>query len=162
MGHVRRMLTGMVLWGAVVFMGLIDVASAEEAQLIQQQTVYVPVYSHIYMGERARPFQLSTLLSIRNTDPKYPITVTTADYYDTQGKLVKRFIAKPVLINPMGAESIYIKASDTSGGAGANFVVKWRALKPVNEPIIEGVMVGAQSGQGISFVCRGMAIQDQR
>ena len=32
------------------------------------QTVYVPIYSHIYSGNKARPFDLAAILSIRNTD----------------------------------------------------------------------------------------------
>jgi hypothetical protein len=35
------------------------------------QTVYVPIYSHIYSGLKGRPFNLAATLSIRNTDPKH-------------------------------------------------------------------------------------------
>ena len=47
---------------------------------------------------------------------------------------------------------------DESGGSGANFIVEWSSETPVNPPIIESVMIGAQSSQGISFTSRGREI----
>jgi hypothetical protein len=52
-----------------------------------------------------------------------------------------------------------IKESDTQGGSGANFLVEWQAETEVNEPIMEGVMIGAAGQQGISFTSRGKAIK---
>jgi hypothetical protein len=49
---------------------------------------------------------------------------------------------------------------DTVGGSGANFLVKWQAKSKVNPPLIEGVMIGTRSGQGISFVSRGQVINE--
>jgi hypothetical protein len=162
MDFQKRFFICLILMVTVLSLSRWGVAAGQDIPLFTTQSVYVPVYSHIYIGNRGRPFQLSATLSIRNTDLYNTITVTSADYYDTQGKLVQRYIQKPILIKPMGAENLFVKESDTSGGAGANFVVRWKALKPVNEPIIESIMIGASSGQGISFVSRGKAIQDQR
>ena len=38
--------------------------------LSKGQTIYVPAYSHIYSGDRERPFLLTVTVSIRNTDLK--------------------------------------------------------------------------------------------
>lgn len=46
----------------------------------------------------------------------------------------------------------FIAANDTSGGAGANFIVEWVAEKTVYEPVVEAVMINTSSSQGISFV----------
>ena len=54
-----------------------------------------------------------------------------------------------------------IMEGDKTGGSGANFIVKWKATQKVNPPIIEGVMIGTHSGQGISFVSRGQIIKDE-
>jgi len=51
-----------------------------------------------------------------------------------------------------------IPEKDKSGGSGANFVVEWHSDKPINRPIIESIMIGAQSSQGISFTSRGQEI----
>lgn len=123
------------------------------------RTVYVPVYSHVYTGNRALPVNLATTLSIRNTDPAVSITVTAADYYGSDGKLLRRMLAKPVALGPMASSSIFIQEKDTSGGFGASFLVRWHAARPVSSPIIECLMIGAYSGLGISFVSPGQEIR---
>lgn len=141
-----------------VLLALPGTASAQE--LSAGQTVYVPVYSHIYHGAKARPFQLAVTLSIRNTDLKESITLTSVDYYDTLGKLVKVHLIKPERVGPLSTKEILVEENDASGGSGANFVVRWRAEKQVNAPIIEAVMIGSQSQQGISFRCVGRVVQE--
>lgn len=131
-----------------------------EVRLSKGQTVYVPVYSNVFNGPRSRPFQLATTLSIRSTDFASSFRVTSIDYYDTNGKLVRRHIEKPLIVGPMASKYIHIEESDTSGGFGANFIVRWEADKVIDTPIIECVMIGATSGQGISFVSSGQEIKD--
>ncbi len=53
------------------------VCAASDFSLSNGQTVYVSVYTHIYSGLKGRPFQLGATLSIRNSDPKYPITLVS-------------------------------------------------------------------------------------
>jgi hypothetical protein len=118
-------------------------------------TVYVPVYSHVYTGNRALPLNLATTLSIRNADLTNHITITGADYYNSQGKLLRRMLAKPLSLGPMASTSIFIEEKDTSGGFGASFLVRWQAARSVSSPIIECLMIGAYSGLGISFVSPG-------
>lgn len=124
------------------------------------QTVYVPVYSHIYSGNRERTFDLAVILSIRNTDMTESISLAAVDYYDSQGMLVKHYLESSQVLGPMGSIRYVVKESDTSGGSGANFVVKWKAENTVNPPVIESVMIGTQSQQGISFTSRGQVISE--
>ena len=44
----------------------------ESLGLSSGQTIYVPAYSHIYTGNREKPFLLTVTLSIRNIDPSGP------------------------------------------------------------------------------------------
>jgi hypothetical protein len=129
--------------------------------LSQGQLVYVPIYSHIYYGDQERAILLTGTLSIRNTDPVQPITLLQADYFDNDGKLVRKYITQPVTLAPLGSTRFVVKASDTTGGSGANFLVRWKAAAPVNEPIMEGVMIGTSMGQGISFSSRGVALKEK-
>ena len=129
--------------------------------LSQGQLVYVPIYSHIYYGDQERTILLTGTLSIRNTDPKQTITILQVDYYDNNGKLIRNYLAKPVTLGPLGSTRYIVKASDAAGGSGANFLVRWKAETPVNEPILEGVMIGTSMGQGISFTSRGVAIREK-
>lgn len=135
-------------------------ASAEEVQFSQGQSLYVPVYSHIFIGDRKMSFNLSANLSIRNTDPDQSLTVTSVRYYDSEGALVKTFLADPKPINPMGSAYFFIPASDTSGGWGANFIVTWLSKVPVNTPLVECVMTGMKGSHSISFITRGKPIRE--
>ncbi|MGB5745721.1 MAG: DUF3124 domain-containing protein, partial [Desulfobacterales bacterium] len=55
-----------------------------------------------------------------------------------------------------------ITEDDKAGGSGANFIVVWNSDQKVNPPIIEAVMIGTHSGQGISFLSRGRVIKEDR
>jgi hypothetical protein len=130
-----------------------------ETTLSKGQTVYVPVYSQIYHGYKERPFDLTVTVSIRNTDPNSAITVLSADYYDSNAKLIRGYVEKPIQLNAMASTRYVVKQSDKIGGSGATFIVKWKADHPVNPPIIESVMIGTQGQQGLSFTSRGQVIK---
>ena len=136
----------------------IAVNAGAKTGLSNGQTIYVPAYSHIYIGDRDVPYLLAVTLSIRNVDPNHPITVVLADYYETQGKRLKRYIDKAVTMNPLESIRFIIPESDKSGGSGANFIVEWKSDKPVNPPMVESIMVGTKGAQGVSFTSRGLPI----
>jgi len=137
-------------------------SSADDIQLSMGQSVYVSIYSHIYSGIKARPFDLAAILSIRNTDIDQPVTLVSVKYYDTEGKLLKEYLDEPLELKALASTRYIIKENDKAGGSGANFIVKWKSNKKVTPPIIEAVMIGTHSGQGISFVSRGQVIEEHR
>ena len=128
--------------------------------LSKGQTVYVPAYSNVFSGPRRLPFLLATTLSIRNTDLAASFRVNSVDYYDSNGKLIRRHLQKPIVLGPLASSYVHIEEKDDSGGFGANFIVRWDADRLIDAPIIECVMIGATSGQGISFVSPGQVIRD--
>ena len=127
-------------------------------RLSRGQLLYVPAYSNIYIGNNEHPFQLTVTLSIRNIDPKYPITILSVRYHETKGKLVTSYLETPLLLQPLETIRYIIPEKDTKGGSGANFMVEWQSDKAVNPPIVESVMIGSRSQQGISFTSRGKEI----
>lgn len=136
-----------------------DSSKAEDKYpLSKGQAVYVPAYSHIYIGDREHPFYLTVTLSIRNIDQKSPLTLISADYYDSTGKFLRKYVEKPVVLGPFSSVRYLVNESDKEGGSGASFLVKWSATKPINQPIIESVMIGTKSQQGISFTSRGQIL----
>ena len=137
-------------------------AAENNIELSKGQRIYVPAYSHIYSGNKEVEFLLTVTLSIRNIDPMHLIEITLVDYYETQGKLLKKYIDKPVRLKPLESSRYIIPQKDKSGGSGANFIVEWHSDKPVNRPIIESIMIGTQSTQGISFTSRGREILDSK
>lgn len=143
---------------AAVF--LISAAGFAEIKKYTRQTVYVPAYSHIYVGPKVTPFDLAITLSIRNTNANKPIRVSVVDYFDSEGVLAKRFIDKTVELKPFATVSYKVSEYDSKGGSGANFLVKWYANEEVHPPVVESVMIGTRSSQGISFTSRGVVIED--
>jgi hypothetical protein len=134
-------------------------ASAEtDKALSSGETLYVPVYSNVYSGPKATPFQLAAMLSIHNVDPRYSITILKVDYHDSTGKFIESYIKKPVSLKPFAHTFFYLKEYDTRGGPGANFIVKWRAEKKANQPVVEALMYGARAG--ISFTSPGRIIRE--
>lgn len=135
-------------------------ASESGIRLSKGQTVYVPAYSNVFTGPKKLPFQLATTLSVRSTDLAAPIRITSIDYYDTNGRMVRRYLDKPLSLGPLASTFVHIEEKDASGGFGANFIVRWNSDRVVNAPVIECVMIGATSGQGISFVSPGQEIRE--
>lgn len=123
------------------------------------QTVYVPVYSHIYHQDGTRELNLTATLSIRNTDPEHTITVTAVRYFDSSGSLVRSYLDQPLVLQPLASKSYVVEERDKAGGVGANFIVQCQAGTIVSTPIIEAVMISTASTQGLSFVTRGEVVR---
>lgn len=136
----------------------LQLCAADSVTLSKGQSIYVPAYSHIYTGNSERPFLLTVTLSIRNIDPKNQIDITVVDYYATQGTHLKHFLTDTKTLQPLESSRYIIAERDKSGGSGANFIVEWKSDKLVNPPIVEAVMIGTQTQQGISFTSRGREI----
>ncbi|HEY9623013.1 MAG TPA: DUF3124 domain-containing protein [Crinalium sp.] len=138
----------------------LPVVTLDKEKIVMGQTIYVPIYSHIYHYNRQdQVINLSATLSVRNTDGTSPIVITAVKYYDTDGQLIRQDIDRPVALNPLASTSFLVAADDTRGGSGANFIVEWVAEKTVSEPVVEAVMISTSSSQGISFISPGKVIQ---
>ena len=119
---------------------------------------YVPVYSHIYTEGRDRVLNLAETVSVRNTDDTRAIVISSVRYQSNTGKLIREYVPKPVLLDPMAAADFIVRLDDTSGGSGASFVIDWQADKAANPPLIEAIMISTGSGRNLSFVCRGIEL----
>lgn len=123
------------------------------------QTIYVPVYSHIYHEDPSRMTLLAGTMSIRNTDAKNSIYLTSIAYHGTDGKLVDELCKTPIILEPMATADIVVPRTHTTGGSGANFLVKWVADKNVSPPLAEAVMISAGASKNLSFVSRGIVTE---
>ncbi|MBI5519753.1 MAG: DUF3124 domain-containing protein [Desulfovibrio sp.] len=130
------------------------------AEMSKGQTLYVPCYSHIYHGVKTRPFDLTITLAVRNADPKRNLRLSAVDYYGSDGKLLKRYVGVEIIVPPLSTREFIVDQNDSSGGAGASFMVRWRGDAAMNEPVVEAVMIGTANSQGISFTSRGVVIQE--
>lgn len=126
--------------------------------LNHSEEVYVPVYSDIYHLNGERKFLLTVTLSIRNVMADESIFIGKADYYDSEGKLIRSYAEKTIELKPLQSIEFIVEQDEEEGGAGANFIVSWGGNSFLNPPVIQAVMIGTSSQQGISFVTDGVRI----
>ncbi|MDO9083232.1 MAG: DUF3124 domain-containing protein [Humidesulfovibrio sp.] len=139
---------------------LLAAAGLAQAEMSTGQTLYVPCSSHTYHGPKSRAIELTVTLAVRNLDTRRSITLTSVDYHRTDGRLVRRYLDKPVVLGPLAAREFLVEQNDTTGGAAASFLVRWKADVKVNEPLAEAVMITTSNSLGISYVNRGLPIQE--
>ena len=126
---------------------------------VRGELVYVPIYSSIFYDNGKQTMELAATLSIHNVNPDASITIVRADYYDTKGKLIKKYIEKPLNLSGLQTTNVVIDKSNTAGGTGANFLVEWQSPQDVTSPLIEAVMINAQSNLGIAFTTSGKVVR---
>ena len=124
------------------------------------QLLYVPAYSHVYFGDRQRPVDLATTLSVRNADPGTPIRIVRIQYVGSDGETIRPYLDAPRLLRPLATLDVVVDQGDRSGGSGASFLVEWTADGPVAPPVVEAVMISTSGQQGISFVTEGRVITE--
>lgn len=163
MAKMKSRLLGLVL---LMFCGI---SSADSAELSTGQTLYLPIYSKIWFGDRViegkYPIDklVSALVSIRNTSLKTPIRILSARYYDTNGKLLKEYLPKPALVNSMGTLELFVERKESEGGSGANFIIQWESATPTNPPLVEAVHADIRNGlQSLVFTTSAHAIQPDK
>lgn len=147
---------------ALALLAALAAPAAADIHRSRGQVIYVPAYSHIYHGiKQPTPFYLAVTLSIRNTDPKHSLVLTSVQYYDTDGKMLRELVPSPLTVGPMATKEFIIMQFDKEGGSGANFLLAWEAGAPVTDPIAEAVMIGTSSNQGISFLTDGQVVEEK-
>lgn len=103
--------------------------------------------------------ELAATLSIHNIDPERKIVLTKADYHDTAGALIEKYVEGPIVLNPLETKHLIIEKRNTAGGVGANFIVECQADAEVSGPNVEALMVNAAHNLGIAFTSTGKVIK---
>ena len=140
---------------------ILKAVSFDGAKVVMGQTIYVPIYSHIYFENNKSSLDLTATLSIRNTDLNNSLILTAVRYYDSKGSLVREYLKDSSELPALASVAYIVERTDSVGGSGANFIVEWVAEKTVSEPVVEAVMISAESAQGISFISEGRVIKNQ-
>ena len=136
-------------------------ADAVPTEAAASGTIYVPVYSTLFLGvpNRAHTVDLGATVSVRNVSPTHELTLEWVRYYDSVGKHVRDYLGKPSTLPAMGSVEFVVQRSDTTGGPGANCLIRWHAAVAVDEPLVEAIMLGQSGNAGISFSSRGRALK---
>ena len=154
------------LVGAVALVvGAQSLAGAQESGWVgprsSGQRLYVPIYSSIQFLED-RTLDFAVTVSIRNTDPAYPIRVEAVRYFGNDGEPRGDPFAEPGTLGSMASAEIVVPQSELGGDVGANLVVEWRSTAPVTPPVVEAVMVGVSRAQGFAFASRAVVLDEWR
>ncbi|MBJ7880397.1 DUF3124 domain-containing protein [Gelidibacter salicanalis] len=124
---------------------------------IKTKKVYVPVYSDIYQRTRNERTLLTSTLSIHNTSETDTLFISRLDYYNTEGKLVRKYINSSIFLNTFETIEYVVDQDDNTGGSGANFIIEWYGNEKLN-PIFQAVMVGGLGNKSFSFTTDGVEI----
>ena len=139
------------------------VTNAPPANGVVRRTVYVPIYSSLYLGRDIKNdmVQLTSTLSVRNISARFPVVIESVGYYDSHGRLVRDHLTEAAELAALASVEFVVKEADTAGGPGANFLVRWSGPSGVDEPLIEAVMLGRSANAGISFTSVGRVITNE-
>ena len=127
------------------------------------QTVYLPIYSSMLFGNLSRggvPSRvlLSAMISIRNTDASRTVRLTSVQYHDSTGKLLREYLQEPATIEPLGTREYFVELHDDSGGSGANFLMRWESDTPASPPLLEAIHANLDSARGVVFITQGISV----
>lgn len=134
-------------------------ASTSTEPLQIEKVVYVPIYSSLYVADRARPVDMVATLSLRNMSESETVVVSRVDYYDSDGKLLREYVEGPHDLGPLQTAEFVIPRTDRSGGSGANFLVTWGLRSPGPDLLVEALMQGHDANVGMSFITEGRVVR---
>ncbi len=120
---------------------------------------YLSVYSQIYSFSQHEKYNLTGMISLRNTSDVDTIYLLKTEYFDTQGALLRTYFDSPIYLAPMETTEIIIDQKDVAGGTGSNFMFEWKIPPTCPEPLFEGVMISMQGTQGLSFTTQAKRIR---
>lgn len=130
------------------------------------QTLYLPIYSHMLYGNldkkgNALRVPLSALVSIRNTDPKQPLRLLSARYFNTRGVFLRDYVPIALQLPPLGTAELFVALHDESGGSGANFLLRWDAEATISPPLVEAVHANMDGGKAVVFTTQAVPVKGE-
>lgn len=137
---------------------LLAQAALAEGQPSSGQTVYVPIYSEVPYGDQTGMLLVRASVVVRNVDPSQPLTIESVAYHHTDGHRIAEYIETPLTRAPLAARAFDVRETDTKGGPAPAMLVRWRAAKAMNAPVIEGLMISTFEKTGVSFRTEGRVL----
>ena len=98
------------------------------------------------------------MISIRNTDPSRTVRLTSVQYHDSTGKLLREYLQEPATIEPLSTREYFVELHDDSGGSGANFLMRWESDTPASPPLLEAIHANLDSARGVVFITQGITV----
>jgi hypothetical protein len=119
--------------------------------------IYVPAYA--YAVDSGSRIALSTTLTVHNTTLE-SIRIEAVEYFDAEGRFVESLLSEARDLGALGTLEFSYVAGNVQGGTGANFIVAWSGPKALQAPLTEALMVGSQGAGRLTFISRGVDVQN--
>ncbi len=133
--------------------------AAAAVKLIKGQTLCVPCYTSASSTQQV--VSLKANLMVHNADPNNQINLVRLEYYDANGKMVSKYLQKPIKLNPLAATRLVLAEPVKGDISSGNLIVQWQADKKVIEPVINCVLLGSAGTHGYSVTTQGRVIQEE-
>ena len=129
-------------------------------ELSHRDTIYIPMYTEIYMEQDTWKLGLTPTISVRNTSLKDTIYIEEIDHYNSQGELVHQYHDNIVFLGPLQSIEYVVaeRESESEAMIGGSFIIIWGANSSKVKPIFQGIMISSHGPQGISFLTEGVSI----
>lgn len=119
---------------------------------------YLSIYSQIDNSKQQTIYKFTPTVSLQNTSEKDTIYLSKVNYYDANGKLLKKYLKKPIYISPLETLNIHIEEFDVFDITGSKFIFDWKTPKDCPEPIFEGLMSSTIDAQNLIFTTKAKRI----
>jgi len=123
-----------------------------------REVIYVPAYSEISAQYGKSKLSFTVSLSVRNTSRKDTIYIDRVEYYDAMGNLIKTYLEKTILLQPLQSASFLVEQKDNIAGEGGNFLVYYASAVVNNVPEAQAVMISSSGHEDVSLITRGKVI----
>ncbi len=133
----------------------IDIASRESMEYGKS---YLSIYSEIYSIAH-RNYNLTSMVSLRNTSDADTIFLLKAEYFDSHGKTVRTYFDYPIFLAPLETTEIIITSDDMTGGTGSNFIFEWKIPTDCPPPLFEAITTSNFGQHGYSFSTQATRIR---
>lgn len=121
-------------------------------------SVHVPLYRSLYVGEHRTLKSLAGTLSIHNTSSEHPLILTNLTYFDGNGEATIERLEAPYVLPPMASAEIFIDHEEADTAPVATAVVGWSGHASITPPLIEAVIIGKYGTKSFSVLSRGVSL----
>ncbi len=151
-----------VIWLTTMAVSMLAGSAPGEVKLVKGQTFYVPSYTSFIGGAAgSHAFETKPTIFIHNADQNNPINIVRIDFYNTDGKLVEKYLQQPKKLDANSATRINVRELlKGEEGSGAHFIIQWQAENKVVEPLVQTWFVGAVGNRGYSYTSPVRIIQE--
>ena len=127
------------------------------AASLASNSVYVPLYRTLYVGENRAVNKLSATLSVHNTSSEHSLILKKLTYLDGKGEAISELLREPHALPPLASAEFHIDHGQSDTATVAATVVEWSSQDSSTTPLIEAILIGKYGAKGFAIHSRGVS-----